>query len=466
MGRYIPQYKPTDEHDFISLAEAHNVMDKHIVAQDTAQYGTQFCATCHMPISNGKIEIAHGRKRLDNRNFSMDVLNAKDTEYFERVFATYVHLGGVNMALLMLQRSWTPGCRAIALRPFMPPAVQFRGEYAPLALAVAIKEQKAEEDTRMFACYDPETALEYAKSVDKGPHPTTRAAACRSVETALAYASLVDKCVHISTLSKSLQDRRIAFDYLKRFPASEEVRTSVFNMYVANGEPQLINMWVDLCGKGDDRSKARMLAVGDKTDIVCYALLHHKLPDDQLRQAVLDQKSVANALSYAKTVDRAARADTRTAACMAPSTAVVYARDVDGGPCDETRAAASLSAGMALEYARTVDNGPHDVTRLGASTDPETAASYAAGVDKKIHEVTLAAVLRRSVTAYKYAMALGASDVTRTAACHVPEIACMYAKDVDGHPSDETRIASSYDAYSNRRYTEWEEELKEKQTNG
>jgi hypothetical protein len=456
---YIPQYQSVNEHDFISLALAHDAMDKHVVS-DRTSYGGRFCKNCHMPLNAAnKIDAPRGNKNPHYGNFMYDVSQvsaALQTEYVSRLLATFMSMRCITMIERILNGHWSPAFRPILFKYFMPEHRAVSADYAKVALLVAYKPGQADDDCRQFACLNPDVALNYASDIDKGPHALTRAAACRRGDLALEYAKGIDGCYHISTFSKTLQDKDLAFKYLAYMPKVKEVVDTVFNMFVKNGTTSEAVRWAQLCG-GNDATRDMMLAGAIDANVYNYAINIHGKPDDLLRAKVLSGNDARRALEYACGVDRVGRDDTRTVACKDIDYAMSYAYKVDKGPHDMTRQASLANPLQAKNYAESVDRVPRDDTRAAAAGNPEAALHYATQVDRKPHPLTLAAACRYSETAYKYACVFGACAVTRTAACKTPGFAVEYALNVDKAPCDETRTAASYAANTADRYKCWED---------
>ena len=215
MSYFKPVYNSVSEHDFISLALAHDAMDKHVPAVDTSMHGTRFCANCLMPLLYGKVEAPRGNKRPRNYRFVDDIEEINQPEYMLRVLACYMQVRSFTMVDGILRNTnWKPEYRPILLKYFMPQHRSVSRQYARVAQWVA-KYDAPTDELRQYASLDPETAYDYAVNADRAPHIVTRAAACRSAVTAVDYAKYVDKCYIPSTLAASLHNKSTAFDYLR-----------------------------------------------------------------------------------------------------------------------------------------------------------------------------------------------------------------------------------------------------------
>jgi len=71
-------------------------------------------------------------------------------------------------------------------------------------------------DLRTAACGDPDTALSYARFVERAPHDETRKAACEDPRTAYLYALKVDRSFHIDTYNKAIEDPLYRALYLSK----------------------------------------------------------------------------------------------------------------------------------------------------------------------------------------------------------------------------------------------------------
>jgi hypothetical protein len=146
---------------------------------------------------------------------------------------------------------------------------------------------------RTAALATPESAVQYARDVDKGPRDDTRKAASKDPKWAYLYALDVDKGPRDDTRKAASKDPAWAYLYARR-----------------------VDRW----------------------------------PRDDTRKAA--SKDPRWAFEYARDVDQGPRDDTRKAASKDPRRAFEYARDVDHSARDDTRKAASRSRWWRREYDR------------------------------------------------------------------------------------------------------------------
>lgn len=118
------------------------------------------------------------------------------------------------------------------------------GQVSKCALAEARK-TGGTDALRTVACGLPQTALDYAEYVDKGPHPETRTAACREGRCAYEYARDVDKGPCAETRTGACLDEDSAFRYAQkvdRVPC-DETRAAAFIRSEVSPSAQFYAQW-------------------------------------------------------------------------------------------------------------------------------------------------------------------------------------------------------------------------------